>query len=269
MALLRIVLALGLTGVALWLWRETYDVHCTALVIPGLVVCVIAYRSSRYTIARRRCLADGFVRPETMLHRMLSRPILPLVVAFVLSVCAGLVLLLNILTWPREVLWALAVDAGLVALAFAFMRRKAAEIFQPEAARLLAVHVLVVVNALGLLLVLVGLQYYLPFADFIDRSLALPDMIERASLAVGSDCVLIHALVRVHVAKEAVGWWLVLNASQHLSDPGFRLGAWILFLVGGSLSTWAWSGLVVQIVDWAFGARRENVPVTSTESNAA
>lgn len=235
---------------ALLVWRETYDSQCGSLGIPLLAIAIIGYQTAQYAIYRRRCFADCFFNERSRLHRYYHRAAIPVLLAVVLSVVAGLSLILSALTWSVPVLMLLGVDGLVVAAVIPRGVGVLARHLRPAMAGTASRSLLASANALLLLPPLLAVQYYSPFPTFLDQA-SLANTISQAHEALGSQCLPTDLAVKFHAAKEGISWWLMLRASVELAEPNYRWVAWPLFLISGSLSVWAYSKLIVQVSDFA------------------
>lgn len=249
---LRILAAVIVTLAGLLIWRITYGSQCVSTAIPLLVIILIGYQTAEYAVFRRRCFADCFFNDGTVLHRMFYRPYFSIGIAMFVSIVAGLSLLLNLLTWTPPVLALLAVDGFFLAFLTPGSAVLSEGHLRPSIARLATKNVIATLNAGVLLAALLAIQFYSPFPEFVDPA-SLSNTIAQAFRTVGSQCVATDFLAKLQVAKEGFSWWLMLRANVELADPTFRAAAWILFLLSGSLSVWAYSKLIVQVADLASG----------------
>ena len=253
----KVILAPLIVMAAMLVWRTTYESQCVSLAIPLLVIAIIGYQTAQLALYRRRCFADCVFNVGSPLHRLYYRAALSVLLAVLLSVVAGLSLMLNVLSWSAPVLLLLAFDGFLLAAATPGGVRMLTNHFRPAIAGTASRSLLASVNALLLLPPLLALQYFSPFPPFLDQA-SLPNTIVQAYEALGSQCMATNLVVKFHAAKEGLAWWLTLRASMELSDPTYRWAAWTLFLLSGSLSVWAYSKLVVQVADFAVQGDRHN-----------
>ena len=254
---LRILLATLATFAALVIWRETYSLQCASGAIPLLAIALIGFQTAEYAVFRRRCFADCAFEAGSFLHRFYSRTFLSILIAIFVSVVAGLSLLFNLLTWTEPVLALLAVDGLFLAFVTPAVIGVGSRHLRPGIARIATKNIVAAVNAALLLAPLLAIQYYSPFPAFVDQA-SLTNTISQAFQSFGSQCVPTDVLTKLQVAKEGFSWWLMLKANVQLTDPTFRVAAWIIFLVSGSLSVWAYSKLIVQVADLASGSGERN-----------
>jgi hypothetical protein len=254
---LRILAAVLAVFAALGVWRATYDSQCLSTAIPALLILLIAFQTAEYSIVRRRCFADCMFNDGTVLHRMFYRRYFAIGIAFFVSIVAGFSLLLNLLTWSDPILALLIVDGIVLAFLTPVVTSLGRQHLNPGIARIATKNVLIVINAGLLLAALLAIQYYSPFPRFVDPA-SLTNTVTQAFAAYGSQCLVTDFLAKLQVAKEGFSWWLMLKANVQLSDPTFRAAAWIIFLVSGSLSVWAYSKLIVQAADLASGPGEAN-----------
>ena len=234
---------------ALLVWRVTYGAHCVAALIPCAVIFLIAYQSVEFGLAKRRCLANCFLPPATMIHRLATGRVVAFAVAIAGSLIAGGLLILNLVLWRPPVLALLAVDAALIALVLPGIERAFARGLRSEMVGIAAKHALTIANGLVLLVLLVVVELHAPIP--VARDVTWQEALRAATQAVGSDCPQIDVLVRLYAEKEAMTWWLMLSADTAVASSTFRFAAWFLFLLSSSLSVWAFSRFVVQAVHLA------------------
>lgn len=254
---LRILAAVLAVFAALGVWRATWESQCLSTAIPALLILVIALQTAEYSIVRRRCFADCMFNDGTFFHRMFYRRYFAIGIAFFVSIVAGLSLLLNLITWQEPILALLIVDGVLLALLTPAVTALGRHHLNPGVARIATKNLLIVINAGLLLAALLAIQFYSPFPAFVDPA-SLTNTITQAFQAYGSQCLATDFMAKLQVAKEGFSWWLMLKANVQLADPTFRAAAWIIFLVSGSLSVWAYSKLIVQAADMASGPGEAN-----------
>jgi hypothetical protein len=242
------------TGPALLLaWSVGYAGSCWALAIPMAVTLVLVLGLRERSMKRRRCAADCWFIKGTLLHRVLCSPWIVTLMALVVSAGLSGVLMVNIPSLGFAQLTVLAVDAPLVAVLYALFRRAAGGIFGVNATfrGLFARNWTIAVNVLLLLPALIVVQLEQPPPDWIDPAMKLEATLRVASGRVGSECPSINQVVGLQREAEALTWWLVITGTSAIEDRTLRWVAWLLFLVSGTLSLWAYSGLCVQLVHLA------------------
>lgn len=233
-------------------WSLLYTQSCWVLLIPGLVAVVLTLLARERAVRRRRCLADCWFADGALFHRLLRSRILITLFALVGSMLLAGVLMAAIPVWSFEVLALLSVDALLISLLYFMFLRAAAGALRvnPEFRSLLARRWTIVVNVPLVVVALTIMQLQRPVPEYIVAS-DLIETVHAASDSVGSDCLLVDRVVRLGREAEAVSWWLAINGTQTIDDRRIRWGAWLIFLLGGTLSLWAYSGFCVQLVSFA------------------
>ena len=242
------------TGPALLLaWSVGYAWSCWVLAIPLAVTLVLAAGLRERSMKRRRCVADCWFIKGTLLHRVLCSPWIVTVMALVVSAGLSAVLMVNIPSLGFSQLTLLAVDAPLVAILYVSFRRAAGGIFGVNATfrGMFARNWTIAVNVVLLLPALVLVQLEQPPPDWIDPAMKLEATLRVASGRVGSECPAIDQVIRLQREAEALSWWLVITGTSAIEDRNLRWVAWLLFLVSGTLSLWAYSGLCVQLAHLA------------------
>ena len=253
----RILAAVLVVFAALAVWRLTYDSQCASAAIPLLAIALIGFQTAEYAVFRRRCFSDCAFEEGSFLHRFYSRTTLSIVVAIFVSAVAGLSLFLNLLTWTDPVLALLAADGLLLAFIAPPLIRTGSRHLRPGIARIASKNIIAALNAVLLLVPLLAIQYYSPFPAFVDPA-SLTTTVSQALQSFNSQCLATDFLAKLQAVKEGFSWWLMLKANVQLPDPTFRVAAWIIFLVSGSLSVWAYSKLIVQAADLASGSGESN-----------
>jgi hypothetical protein len=247
----RIIAAAALAFAALVLW--IYSRHCIALVIPAIVIVIITISTREYAVKRRKCLADYHFRKRSILHRVFSSSTLTTVRSFAISAIAGTTLMLNLLTWNSITLAVLALDIVFVAAVFKVALRACEPVTMVGISPIVAKMCASWINTVVIVAVLFLIQLHSSFPDYLDSSLSVT--MERALRTVGSHCDLLDPVVKLHHAKEALGWWLMLGGTMQLNQTS-ALAAWSLYLLSGSLSIWAYSRYMTQVIHLAIGNRQ-------------
>jgi hypothetical protein len=103
-------------------------------------------------------------------------------------------------------------------------------------------------SVLLMLPVLLAVQLQQSPPAYLDSSPQLYEMLQTATARIGSECQLIDTLVRFGCESEALRWWLTLRATQMTQGTLLAWLAWGLFLLGGSLSLWAYSAFCTELI---------------------
>ena len=252
-----IVIALIAATVAgpamLLLWSLIYPTGCWSLTLPAFVAVVLMLAGREGALRRRRCLADCWFTQGSLLHRLLTSAVLITLTAMVVATLLTAVLMASIPSWGLEILALLALDSlAITTLYFVFHRAAAGGLkVSPGFRTLVARNWTVALNVPVMVAALLYVQLQQAPPDYLDESLRLGPTLEAASGSVSSACPLVDRLSRLGQETAAVSWWLALKATQVIEDRRVRWAAWVLFLLSGTLSLWAYSRFCVQLVYYA------------------
>ena len=246
---IRILSSSVLAFMSLVIWRQIYDEHCAALVIPLAIILFIAFQAAEFGIAKRYCFANCFLPEGSFFYRMITGRVLTIFISILVSIITGAVLVLNFITWDFIILSVLAIDALFLCILFLIITYTLRSHIKPKMGKIAVKHLTVMINTTLLLAVLVAIQLNTNIPEYIDKS-SLTKTIENASKTVSSNCEVINTLTKLNTEKEAVTWWLMFQVSKNSNNPTFRWAAWLLFLLSSSLSVWAYSRFLVQVIDF-------------------
>lgn len=243
------IAAIALCLGALAAWRETYALHCAALVVPAFVYLMIVLGLREGGVLRRRFFAEFYFRDGSWLRAFFSRTLLVTILALFAAVIPAAALCLDLTTWTSYELAVVAADAVVLVLLlrmFDGMTRGAA---RPEVRAVLVKRWAVAVNVVLLVTGLIAARLMTPPPVY-----ALPTLsatMAEASQVLSSACPWIDAALQLQIGKEALGWWLILSTEARLGagdDAGFiRWLAWAIFLISGSLSAYAYGTFLAQL----------------------
>jgi hypothetical protein len=242
-----ILLSLALLGV----WRATYDATCLGLIPAAVVVAVIAAAAREQAMRRRYCLAECWFREHSFPARFLRSGLIVTLRALAVSLFTGGFLLLSLLLWGELMLIVLALDSLILTALSAAIRSGSPRFFRPESHRVLVKSWSVGINTLLMAGILFYAQLYSPVPEYLTDSLTTT--LDAASARVASSCPTVDMLAGIYQEKEAFAWWLMVQGSGQLDAPALRWTAWSIFLLSGTLGVWAYSRLMVQMIDFARG----------------
>lgn len=245
-----------MAGPALMLgWSLVYPLGCWSLVLPAVAVFVLMLAGRARMLWRRRCLADCLFVDGSPLHRLLRSRILISLAALIVAMALTSVLMMTVPRWDFSILAIVALDALLITALYLWLHRASAGLLRVNrACRSLFARVWTVrVNVLLMLPLLVLVQLQQPPPDYLDGALQLRPTLQAASASVASECILVDAVVRLGREGEAFAWWVIMKATQAIEQEVLRWVAWLLFLLSGSLSLWAYSSFCAQLVHHAQG----------------
>lgn len=234
-------------------WSLIYPLGCWSMLLPAIVAAVLTLARRDRLAWRRRCLADCLFAGGSPLHRLLrSRFLITLAAAGVALMLTG-VLIITIPRWDFTILAIIALDGLLITALFAWLHRlSGGRLGVNPAHRTLFARVWTVrINVLTMLPLLMLVQLQQPPPDYLDRDGHLRATLQDASASVTSECVPVDTLVRLGREGEAFAWWAILKATQAIEQRLLRWIAWLVFLLSGSLSLWAYSSFCVQLVHYA------------------
>jgi hypothetical protein len=236
-------------------WSLLYRFGCWSLLLPAIVVSVLTLAGRDRMSWRRRCLADCLFIEGSLLHRLLRARVLISLVALIVAITLAAVLMMSIPRWDISALAIVALDALAITALYLWLHWTSAGLLRVNSAcRTLFARVWTVrLNVLLILPILVVVQLQQPLPDYLDGDRQLRPTLQAATASVASDCPLVDAVVRLGREGEAFAWWAIMKATQAIEQRVLRWVAWLLFLLGGSLSLWAYSSFCVQLVHYAQG----------------
>ncbi len=248
------LVAATMAGPALALgWSLVYPLGCWSLVLPAVVVFVLTLAGRDRMSWRRRCLADCLFIEGSPLHRLLRSRILISLAALIVAMTLASVLMMTIPRWDFSILAIVALDAlAITALYLGLHRMSAGLLRVNRRCRALFARVWTVrLNVLLMLPALVLIQLQQPPPNYLDDALQLRPTLQAASASVASECLPVDALVRLGREGEAFAWWVIMKATQAVEQEVLRWVAWLMFLLSGSLSLWAYSSFCAQLLHHA------------------
>ena len=248
------LVAATMAGPALVLgWSLAYPIGCWSLALPAVAVFVMMLAGRDRMSWRRRCLADCLFIEGSPLHRLLRSRVLISIAALLVAMVLTSVLMMTIPRWDFSILAIVALDALAITALYLWLHGMSAGLLRVNrAGRTLFARVWTVrLNVLLMLPVLVLVQLQQPPPDYLDDALQLRSTLQAASTSVASECLLVDALVRLGREGEAFAWWVIMKATQAIEQEVLRWVAWLLFLLSGSLSLWAYSSFCAQLVHHA------------------
>ncbi len=234
---------------ALWVWRETYALSCISLLIPLGIVGLITFYARDLAMQRRLCWVRCFVDHNHGLSAWLKRTHLSTAVAIFSAFIATVALVSSMTFWPPRLLWVLLADALLLTLIFIGLQRWTKNLLQHGTHAVIIKHWSVTINTLVLLTGLVLAQLYSPIPQYLQAGLL--SSLQAANSEIISPCSLIENWIRLAHEVDALSWWLMERGNQHLQAGWPRGLAWSLFLLSNSLSAWAFSRLLAQLLHLA------------------
>lgn len=241
------LMSVSLALLAMMAWRYSHTITCFSLILPVAAMIMIAVPSARFTIARRQCFANCFFVPGSFLHGWFQRKTVSIFIAVALAALGTFSLMLSLVTWETSILTAIAIDGLIVATIAPRLLLLGTSQLRPEMASLAARATLANTNALAIVAPLLWLQFNEPIPDFVDRENSLGRTILNATAIYSSNCAVIDQVLWLNAVKESFSWWLVNLANANLSDPNYRLAAWLAFLSSSLPSAWAFSRLIVEV----------------------
>jgi hypothetical protein len=236
-------------------WSVIYRFGCWSLLLPAIVGFVLMLAGRDRMSWRRRCLADCLFVEGSPLHRLLRARVLISLVALVGAMALTAVLMMTIPRWDMSVLAIVALDALAITALYLWLYTTSAGLLRVNTAcRTLFARVWAVrFNVLLILPILVIVQLQQPLPDYLDGDRQLRPTLQAATASVASGCHLVDAVVRLGREGEAFAWWAIMKATQAIEQRVLRWVAWLLFLLSGSLSLWAYSSFCAQLVHYAQG----------------
>lgn len=238
----------------LWLWQGIYRAPCIVLIVPliGFTILFLGLRDS--AIKRRRMIASAFLEPDSPLFPWMTRKIIITLQAMVVAAVLTVALFLSATMWGSAQWWLLCGDALLIVALHAILNTW----LEKGGVRTLISPVLsrrwvTAINVPILLILMFTLQLNsAPPERIYDQKLS--QIVELAAKSTGSECRWVNTLVKLQRESDAMTWWLMVRGSAQIGNELIRWLAWIAFLLGGGVTWWGFSRLVVESVDFVHRA---------------
>lgn len=243
---LKTVASLILAFTALLVWKETYQYHCISLVIPAFVILIISLNARRWAIQRRSCFAKCYFCKSSIITRIYHGKVVVTILAFLASIISGAVLMLNIITWNLSAIVLLAADLVILLLLYWAIQKLLNKSLNKLSAPIFIKNVTSALNTVILLVSLTVIQFYSKMPNYLASG--WKETITRASNQTNSYCPITNNLVKAQSVKEATGWWLILSTTAQSSNVSIKYIGWLIFLLSGSISLWAYSRYMTEVI---------------------
>ncbi len=189
-----------------------------------------------------------YLQTDTFLYRFFMAKIISIIKAFSLAFLLSCALLIQVIFWSYQVLILLFIDTILLFLCYSFFKKLLQKQIQVLMLTAFAKHWTIILNVFVLMVALTLLQLYSTIPEYLDNS--LEKTLIQATQNLHAQCQIIDFFVILNAQKEAVFWWLMVNASENISNNLFKWLAWLSFLLSGSLGVWGYSRYLVEIISW-------------------
>ncbi len=191
-------------------------------------------------LMRRRALAGMYLRPQSVLARLLCRKSFLAAWQVVKAVVLALLLFMEAPGWPAWLWVVLGLDLLLLPVMYQWLRGWLAGQVRQERRNILARWLLLGLNTGLLVGVLAVAQLFISRADY--AGLGWRETAIQSAEKVDTACDYLAPLVRLGGMRDALASRLV----QALPRQGWpTLGAWLLYFMWSGLVFWAWSRLIL------------------------
>lgn len=244
----KVIAGLVLSVSLLLVWRSAYSYSCFVLLIPVIVSIIITYGVAEDSIKRRECISNCYFKEKSWLYGFYRSKIFQRLVAFVISLILSITLLAFIVTTSWTVTIIFVVDSIVIYLLYIRFDELFGNTINDNMRPTVIKKAVIGSNAFALIVILALIQYngYVP--SYVNAS--LNNTIHDASSTVFSQCNIVNVLVKGYVELESFGWWTIIAYSKMEDNSNLKIVVWMLFLLNGSLSVWAYSRYITQIIDF-------------------
>ena len=251
----------------LFLWHLGYGyLDCPAalaLLVPTVLFIMLAMTET--AMLRRRAFLNLYLRPESVLFRLLRGGALLHLRQMLKALLLGVLLAIGSVSWSPETWLVLGADTVVLAGAYVLTVRVASSHARPEFQGMLARRLLTPVNTLALTLVITLVELHSPHPDL--RDLTLIDAVRERMEQVEAACEGVGILTRGGTAVETISWWLAETQLTRPRAQSIAPLAWLAFLGSSLTFLWAWSRLLLgtlvppsRLRDLLTSDRREDEP---------
>ncbi|MBN2894610.1 MAG: hypothetical protein JXK05_01780 [Campylobacterales bacterium] len=239
--LLKLLLIIGV--LAAW---NTFEASCTLFVVA---LFTLGYLLSLSFAQGQLLYRQGFARQvfleNTFWYRWLHRKWIVIILSMLKALILTLLLLLSMRHWSQPVVMVMLMDIVVIIGLFAVHERWYATHAHQGARQLIAKKTVLWINTPVVVAVLIFVQLYLPPPPFVGATLL--ETLALAQSPLGSEaCPALTQFLYWDRAREALGWWVMLQASSYFADNTLYLTlAWLLFLLIQSLYVWAFAQIIL------------------------
>lgn len=233
-----------------WLlaWHYNYpDLECAHAVIwIAPLVAIIALGMLEGALYHRRALLGMYLRERSWLFILLKGGLVLVVWQVIKALFFAALLLIESPGWGPQIWFILGLDALLIVIAHALLRRLFTRHVRSGFDGVLTRQLLVTINTLLLVVAIVYVELHSEQLDY--REMGLLNAMRYGAAQVQGDCDAIAAAVRVGEAKRAGGWYLAQRWLGESGDRGVALAGWLLFLLASVGFVWGYSRLLLGIL---------------------
>ena len=234
----------------LLVWRFVYESACYTIVLPLIIGVIIALSIRESFLKKKECTAECYFKDKSFLNTLVRGKLFVNIFSFMVSLIFSLTLILYLTIASLEVLVFLFFDIFIIYILYLWLVNSTKNSLNAKIRYSIIKDWVVVINSFLFLFVLIYIQLNAYVPTYIDGSLS--QSIANASTTMASSCDFINYLVKLNIEKEAIAWWFMLNINTNINNEDYRLIFWVIFLVNGGLSTFAYSRFMVQIVDFSY-----------------
>jgi len=254
-------LSLGL--LLLLVWRLLYQAECYTLLIPLFIGTIITLSIRESYVKKKECIANCYFKEKSFFDTLIRGRFFINIISFIMALILTLSLILYLTLASVDLLLFLFVDMFLLYILYIWLINSTKNSLNHHIRYAIIKDWVVTINSFLSLLVLIYIQLNAYIPSYLEASLT--QTITNASSTIASSCETINYLVKANIEKEAIGWWFMLNIDSNLENDNYRLLSWVLFLINGGLSMFAYSRFMVQILDFSYQRNKE----TNKETNYA
>ena len=241
-----LVLGFGL----LLVWKFVYELGCYTLLLPLIIGVIIMLGVRESFVKKKECVADCYFKDKSFFDMLIRGKFFINILSFLISLLLSLTLILYLTVVSLNVLMFLFFDMFIIYVLYFWLINNTKNSLNDKIRYSIIKDWVVFINSVLFLFVLIYLQLNAYVPVYIENSLT--QSIVNASATVTSSCEAVNYLLKANIEKEAISWWLMLSLDSNLDNENYRLIFWVIFLVNGGLSMFAYSRFMVQILDFSY-----------------
>jgi hypothetical protein len=246
------ILLLGFT--LLLIWKLVYHIGCYTMVLPIVIGIIIMLSVRESFIKSKACVADCYFKDKSFFDTLMRGRIFVNILSLIVSLVLSLTLMLYLTISSLNELVFLFFDIFIIYILYIWLINSTKNSLNDKIRYSIIKDWVVSINSFLFLLVLIYIKLNSYVPSYIENSLT--QSIENASILMHSSCNVVDYLVKVNIEKEAMSWWLMLNINHNIDNENYRLISWIIFLLNGGLSMFAYSRFMIQLLDFSYRMKK-------------
>jgi hypothetical protein len=242
----------GVRLIAGWAWLLLWHLYHKWVPCPvalGLLVPIafaITLGMAESALLRRRALLNMYLRAESVLFRLFRGGALLIAWQTAKALALAILLFVGSTAWRLETWLVLGLDVLLLAPGYVLLVRLTASQARGGYQAMLARRVLTPINTLGVMVVILAVEFHAPHPDL--RGLTLIDALTDRVTQVQTTCQGVGILARAGAAVDTMSWWLAETQLSRVELTAMAPAAWLAFLAASLTFLWAWSRFLLGLL---------------------